>query len=357
MYGKDKDGRDARLELASTGAEDSRNISGQLSLPVDLAQQLTLISGTQVAAGEGSIDMRFESSGRSPAGALAAMTGEGSYKIDGLRLLSLTPQDFGTALEAAKDAAGLTGAFERLRAGAGTDVGAVSGAITVADGQVRFAPVTRQDAAYDIDVKTIAELALGQIDIDIGLTLKMRDGLPPMSISYAGPADMLARTEDNSELSRALGVTIMQQGLDELERLQQEQIRLAAEEEKLRLEDEARLQAFYAQRDEVLLRRRELKVHAEMQVAAADRLRRQIEAERAANAEINKTEMPQRLREVRTWRRVARLTEAPEAAAPQPARQQPKPQRSSETVKPVILAKPPGAPVVISPPPGSSPSQ
>ena len=352
MYGKDKDGRDARLELASTGAEDSRKLSGQLSLPVDLGQQLQMINGTKVALGQGSIDLRFESSGRSPAGALAAMTGEGSYKVEGLRLDGLTPQDFATALAGAKDASGITSAFDRLRTGTGIEIGNVTGAIEVAEGQMRFAPVVKQDQAFDIDVKTIAELALGQIDIGIGLKLKLRDGLPPMSIAYSGPAAMLARSEDNSELSTALGVTIMQQGLDELERLQQEQLKLAAEEEKLRLEDEARLQAFYAQRDENLLRRRELKVHAEMQVARADRLRRQIEAERAANAEINKLETRQRLREVRTWRRMARLADAPAESEPKP-----KPQRRSEPVAPIILEQPEGAPVVISAPPSSPPNQ
>lgn len=352
MYGKDGDGRDARLELASAVAGDSRKLSGQLSLPVDLGQQLQMINGTKVALGQGSIDLRFESAGRSPAGALAAMTGEGSYRIDGFRLLALTPEDFAAALAEAKDASGVTSAFDRLRAGAGSDFGGVSGTIEVAEGQMRFAPVIKQDQSFDIDVKTIAELALGQIDIGIGLKLKLRDGLPPMSIAYSGPAGMLARSEDNSELSTALGVTIMQQGLDELERLQQEQLKLAAEEEKLRLEDEARLQAFYAQRDENLLRRRELKVHAEMQVARADRLRRQIEAERAANAELNKLETRQRLRELRTWRRMARLAEAPEEPAPKP-----KPQRRSEPIGPVILVQPEGAPVVISEPPGSSPNQ
>ena len=102
----------------------------------------------------------------------------------------------------------------------------------------------------------------------------------------------------------------------------------------------------------------------EMQVAAADRLRKQIEAERAANSEINKGETRQRLRELRTWRRLARLAENPEAVVQEkpvntavevPAK--PKPPPRKQTVQPVILAKPPGAPVVISPPPAASPSQ
>lgn len=364
MAGKDKDGRGAQVDLSSTGADGSRNITGVVSLPLDLATQLATADGAKVASGHGNIDLRFESGGRSPAGALAAVRGEGSYKIDEFRLLGLTPDAFSRALADAKDAAGISRVFDALRGGEGTDFGSISGRISVADGQMTFDPVSRTDPSADITLKTVAELALGQIDIDIGLQLKLRDALPPMSISYAGPPAMLSRAEDSSELSTALGVTIMQQGIDELERLQQEQQRLARIEEQQRIEDEARLQAYYAQRDELLLRRREVKVLGEMQVAAADRLRKQIEAERAANTEINKGETRQRLRELRTWRRLARLAETPPAAAPQKpintsveAPAKPKPPARRQTLEPVILAKPPGAPVVISAPPGASPSQ
>lgn len=360
MYAKDKESRSAKLEITSAGPEESRRVSGLISLPVDLGRQLAMIGGAPVAQGNGVIDLRFESEGRSPAGVLASVKGEGSYRFDDFRLLTITPQDFSAALALAKDADGITQAFDRLRGGEGVTFGAVSGGINVAEGEVRFDPILRQDALADIEVKTLAELALGEIDIDIGLRLKQREGLPPMSVSYAGPVDMLARGENKSELSTALGVTIMQQGIDELERLQQEQLRLAAIEEKQRLEDEARLQAHYAQRDELLVRRRELRVHGEMQVAAADRLRRQIEAERAANADINKAETRQRQRELRVWRRMARLSAAAPESPARPAAQapaKPRPEPRKDPIAPVILAKPPEAPIIISEPPNSSPSQ
>jgi hypothetical protein len=370
MFAKDEDGRAAQVELTSLEQEAGRRISGLVSLPLDLERQLVLAEGAPVASGRGMLDLRFESEGRSPAGALAAVRGQGRYDLESFRLLGLTPAAFAQALAAAKDATGVAGVFDALRGGEGLDFGAVSGAIDMKEGQVNFAPLSVADANADVEVRTVAELALGQIDMDIALRLKAREGLPPMSVSYAGPPRALSRGEDNSELATALGVTIMQEGIDELERLQQEQQRLAKLEEQQRIEDEARLQAYYAQRDELLLRRRELKVHAEMQVAEADRLRRQIEAERAANAEINKSETRQRLRELRTWRRLARLAEKPKPApveepvsaqAEVPAKPKPQPARRAEPapqpVKPVILAKPPGAPVIISAPPAASPSQ
>mgnify|MGYP001806484557 CR=1 FL=1 len=365
MLGKDAEGRDAQLELTSAGTDESRKLSGRLRMPVDLAQQLALSDGQPVAAGAGEVQLSFSSEGRSPGAALAAAQGEGTFALEGIRLLGLTPSAFTAALATARDAAGITAAFNAMRGGSGLNLGAASGAITLTGGEMRFAPVQHADGDADTTVSAIADLAQGEIDIEVGLSLKARDRLPAMSIAYAGPPMALQRSENNSEIATSLGVTLMQQGIDELERLQQEQARLAQEEEKQRAEDEARLAAYYAQRDELLLRRRELKVQAEMQVVEADRLRRQIEAERAANAEINKSEMRQRLRELRTWRKIASLSEAapapaPKTEAPLPAKprtQSSPPTRKPVKVKPVILAKPPGAPVKISPPPNFSPSQ
>jgi len=361
MLGKDADGRDAKIDLTSSGTDESRKLSGSMRMPVDLAQQLALVTGGPVASGEGEVDVAFRSEGRSPGAALAAAQGDGDFALEDFRLMGLTPSAFTSALGAAKDAMGIGAAFSAMRGGEGLDFGAVNGTISLSGGEMTFAPIQHVDDDAGVYVKTLADLAQGAIDMEVGLSLKARAKLPAMSVVYAGPPMALVRSENNSEIATSLGVTIMQEGINELERLQQEQARLAKEEEKQRAEDEARLAAYYAQRDELLLRKRELKVQAEMQVMEADRLRRQIEAERAANAEINKAEIRQRLRELKTWRKVSSLTKAspgavatPQPVAPKPPPSQP---RSSDVVKPVILVKPPGAPVKISPPPNYSPSQ
>lgn len=389
MMGKDEEGRDAQIEIGSIGTDSSRKLSGLLRIPVNLGGQLALSNGAPVAQGIGSVELRFDSAGRSPGAALATTQGKGSYQFSDFRLLGISPSAFTAQLATAKDASSISTAFDALRAGEGLSFGDVSGGITVSAGEALFAPITHQDGDADIEVKAIAELASGQIDIDAGLQLKARADLPAMSVSYSGAPMALARSEDSTELSTSLGVTIMQQGINELERLQEEQRQLAKQEELQRAEDQARLEAYYAQRDELLLRKRELKVHAEMQVMEADRLRRQIEAERAANTEINKAEVRQRLRELKTWRRLAKQAEAPapQAApetvkaavatepvevAPMPAApavkpaapaaapaavQKPKPVKKPKPVEPLILANPPGAPVIISPEPESSPTQ
>jgi hypothetical protein len=355
MFAKDDTGRDAAVEISSRGSDSSRTLEGRVKIPVDLFRQLALVNGTPVASGLGMLDVKFDSEGRSPGGALAALRGSGSYDFEDLRLLGITPSAFNATLASAKDAAGITAAFDALRAGEGLSFGKVSGTITITNGEVGFLPFGLKSAEADVQVKPLAELALGEIDAAITLSLKGRPDLPAMSLSYAGPPAALSRNEDNSELATKLGVTIMQQGIDELERLQQEQKRLAAEEEKQRVLDEERLAAYYAQRDELILRKREIKVHAEMRVLEAERLRRQIEAERAANAEMNKSEIRQRQREIRTYRRLARVTAVPQPKPKpvQPASARPKP----APIGPVILDQPEGAPVIISAEPGAPPSQ
>lgn len=350
MRGKAADGADATLDLRSSGAEASRTLDGTVRLPVDLARDVSLVNGTPVAEGQGQIELRFSGAGRSPAAALAAAAGDGTYRFSDFRLPGLTPQAFTQGLAEARDAAALTGAFDALRGGPGLSFGEVSGAITLKDGEAQFAPLEHRGDHADVTLRTLADLAQGELDIDIGIAFKTREALPPMSIAYAGPPGALSRSETSSELATALGVKIMQEGIVELERLQEEQARLARLEEEQRLADEARLQAYYAQRDELLLRRRELRVNAELQAMEAARLRRQIEAERAANAEINKDEIRQRQRELKTWRRLAQSGGPVKAAAPSPQKKQP-------AEGPVILVKPKGAPVIISPEPGSPPSQ
>lgn len=295
---------------------------------------------------------------------MAGLTGSGTYSFSGVSLPGLSPAAFLSGIEAARDSAALVAAFDALRSGDGLAAGDIGGLITIDNGEVAFQPFAITTPEAKAEVKVAAELALGEIDAAITLGFPQRPELPHMTVAYAGPPSALARSEDTAELSTRLGVAIMQQGVDELERLQREQERLAAEEERMRKEDEARLQAYYAQRDELILRRREIRVHAEMRVLEAERLRQKLEAERAANAEINKQELKQRQREIRVLRRMARAEKAAAGAGePEPPRPKtPKPARPSSpkkpvTAGPVILEQPEGAPVVITPPPSASPSQ
>ena len=288
----------------------------------------------------------MRAAGRLPGGVLAALQGTGSYDIRDLRLASLTPAEFAQALAEVKDAAGLNAAFEVLRSGDGAARN-VAGTINVANGVATFMPVKFAVPGASAVISATAELAAGLIDMSVTLTLSQPFGLPPMEVSFAGPPEELARAEDKLELIARLGYSLMQKGVAELERLQREQERIAAEEERLRRRCR-KLAAYYAQRDELLLRRRELKVHAEMRVVAAEKLRVELEAERAADLDMNRVELRQRLRELRVHRRVAKLASDQTGASETPAARP----------RPVKRARPPEQqlPEIIVPP-AQPPSQ
>ena len=306
MFGKDAGGRNAAIEIGSRADGGSRKLDGKITLPFDLGQQLRLAGGAPVASGEGLFEIGFSSAGRTPGGALAGLNGSGSYAIKNLTLLNINAGDFKRALLAATDNAGLTAAFEALRGGGGLSFGGVTGSVTVENGIAAVLPFSVKTADANASVKTFADLGQGTIDAAVTLDLLTAETLPAMEVSFAGPPLELARNEDKAALFGQLGAAIMDRGVKELERLRKEQEKFAAEDEKARLEDTAKLRAYYAQRDELRLRQRELKVHAGLRVAAAEALRQDIESARAANREINRAELKQRLRELRVYRKLAK---------------------------------------------------
>lgn len=318
------DGDAPGLTLNARG-DGKRVIDGKLRLPFDLARDLRLAGGDPIAEGQGWIDLEFQSEGRSPGAVLSGLKGKGAYTVSDLRLTGISIKEFAAALAESKDGAGLNAAFDALRAGgSGLAAGDVAGEITVEAGAATFTPLTITTPEADATVNFSAELAPGVVNSRIKLQLKQPADLPEMAIIYAGSAGALARNEDKTALAALLGNAIMEKNVAELERLQQEEKRLAEEQEKIRLEDEARLVAYYAQRDELRLRSRELKVHAEMRAAAAAETRRKIEAERQVNIAINAAELKQRQRELKVHKRMAQLRPKPEVVDP-PIQFAPKP--------------------------------
>jgi hypothetical protein len=203
-----------------------------------------------VAGGTGAIELRFEAQAAVPA-ALAAMKGSGP--IPGVRLFNIA-RDLHAPYRRSSDAAGSTPPSPACQAAAGWRQAMLAHYRRKWRCRLLAVPYRQQGRRCRRD-GAAAEARSTPI------IFKAKQGLPAMEIAYAGAPLALARSEDNAALTAALGFEILQQGVDELERLQQEQLRMAAEEEKARQEDEARLQAYYAQRDELRLRQREMKVH------------------------------------------------------------------------------------------------
>jgi uncharacterized protein involved in outer membrane biogenesis len=311
---KTAEGGKVNMEIASAPLADGRNITGQLNLPVDLFQHLKRDDGSAVASGLANVDLKFSGVGRSPGGALATLNGQGIFTLADGKLLNITPANFSKLILVAQDAGGLKSAFDGLHGGDGINLGAVSGPVNIVNGIATFTPFGTSSPDAEVRVKTIAELADGKIDIGVVLSLKALPELPPMEISYSGTPSQLVVAEDRTALASYLGFKVLEKGVDELEKVQKEQERLALEEEELRKDDEERLTAFYAQKAELRLRLRELKVQSaqrvlDVELAKAEEIRLIREGEA-----INKSELRLRLRELRVYRKV--LAEAVPAVTP-----------------------------------------
>ena len=120
--------------------------------------------------------------------------------------------------------------------------------------------------------------------------------------------------EDRTALTSYLGFKVLEQGVDALEKVQAEQERMAIEEEKLRKVDEERLTAFYAQRAELRLRQRELKVHSAQRILDVELAQAEEHRLIRDGEVINKAELRLRLRELRLYRKV--VAEAAPVVAP-----------------------------------------
>ena len=311
---KTEEGDDIVVEIASRQADVGRRITGQVTVPIDVFHRLKQNDGKSIAAGLATVDVKFDGVGRSPGGVLAMLNGKGTFTLQDGKLLNITPENFSSLILTAKDAEGLELAFAGLRSGDGIAFGPVSGSVNIANGVVTFTPFGMTGSDAQVLVKPVAELADGKIDIGVVLSLKALPELPPMEISYSGKPSQLVPGEDRAALTSFLGFKVLERSVDELEKVQAEQERMAIEEEKLRKSDEERLTAFYAQRAELRLRLRELKVHSAQRILDVELAK--IEERRLIRdgEAINKAELRLRLRELRVYRKV--LAEAVPAIAP-----------------------------------------
>ena len=327
VYAKTGAGEKAAIDLVSTPGAGGQEISGHVDLPFNLAEQLKLGDGSAVVSGQARMDVKFGAKGLSPGGALATLNASGNFAVGDGRLLNISPQNFSKLMVNAKDAVALRDAFTALHHGDGVGLGGISGGINIVDGVATLSPFATNGADADILIRPVVELATGHIDLGVMLHLKVLPDLPAMEISYVGSPWQLVMKEDATALTAFLGFKVLEKGVGDLEKLQAEQQRLALEEEKMRKEDEEKLAAFYAQRAELRLRMRELRVQADqraldVELAAAEQVRLIQDG-----VAMNRLEIKQRLRELKAYRK---------AEVTVPA-QKPKPKTVEAPIGPVLL--------------------
>jgi uncharacterized protein involved in outer membrane biogenesis len=315
LYGKTAAGEKVAVDLASKPASDTQSVSGHVVLPFDLVQVLKRQDGSSIASGGAGVDVTFDTKGLSPAGALATLDATGTFSFTDTTLLNLSPGNFSKQIVGAKDGEAVRAAFDALHHGDGIKLGSVFGSLTIVDGVATVSPFGVTSADADSQLSPVYDLSTGTMELGVSLKLKALPDLPQMNISYSGEPQQLVVNEDATALSSFLGFKVLSQGVVDLEKLQAEQQRLAIEEEKAHKEDQEKLVAFYAQKAELRLRMRELRVQAEQRVRDAELVKAAQEKLIQEGDAINKLEIKKRLRELKVYRK-AEVVPKPKASLP-----------------------------------------
>ncbi|MFO0991755.1 MAG: AsmA family protein [Hyphomicrobiales bacterium] len=290
VFGTGSNREKVSFNLLSRREGDGRAIEGKMSLPGDLAQLLRTADGNPVATGTIDIETSFRGAGRSLASALADLDGGGTYALHGVSLERIDPVAFGAAARIAKSADDVRLSLHLLTTGRALSLPDAEGTVTATDGRVALLPITSNGADADVQIKPTADLATGSLDIEASLQLKAIPDLPAMQIVYSGSPIELVRSVDMTALESFLGIKVLREGMSELERLQEEQMKALEEEERYRREDEQRYQDYLAQRRELQMRQRELDVHRKMLIEQEKREKEEAKKKREEEAKKKREE-------------------------------------------------------------------
>lgn len=297
-YGKGSDGAKLAVEVKLDSSGDQKRITGSVVLPFDLAQVLGQVDDGRPFGGTAAVDLKLSGEGLSPAACLATMKGTGAFSLVGVTLRGVSPERFTEASHAAKDPAGLQRSLEAMKEGAGLAMRPTFGSLTIENGVAKVTPFSFETPDAGVTLTTTADLPTGVINIVTSLGLKALPNLPKMSVIYNGPPMALQRQEEAGDLAAFLGFKVLNQSVDELERLQAEQVRLAKAEELQRQEDSRKLALYTAQRTELRLRQREQRAWA-LQEQRDTALEQDRVSKLAALARtVNPTELARRSREL-----------------------------------------------------------
>ena len=264
------------IEVAPKGAAFEAMAEGKM--PIDLSRVLAGADGSALATGFVAISGKAAGEGRSPAAALAALEGKGAFTLRELFFNRISPDAFAAGIPGAKTAGELRTALDALVGASGLKVESSGGTFDIAKGLLAASPVRVSGEGTLSVITASADFTERTMQLKTGVTLSGKPDLPEVSVTYAGFPGRLESRTSTSALASKLGHEFLARDLAELERLKTVQEKLALAEEEQGKQDQAKFEAYQAQRAELRMRQRELKVHAAGRAAR----KTLVEAERAA---------------------------------------------------------------------------
>jgi uncharacterized protein involved in outer membrane biogenesis len=296
---QERDNEPFMLDLNLREGDNSFALAGSGHGSISMALFLKGQDGSGIAAGRVVLDGQFEGKGRSPQAILTSLAGKGSYQLQDAAMVSLSPDPFYKQLDVVKNADGLQQAFDGLLKGPGFTLSSDKQDIVIDKGNMQAQPLKASLENANIEITPSFDLSSHVLKTLVQLVSKTQAGLPDIKVSYEGPPGELRRRSDTSAISAKLGYAFIARDMAELDRVKKEEEKIAAEELQQTQADEAKFAAYQAQRLELRLRLREMKVHAGQRVIEANRKKAELDRLINDSMIIKKLEYPRFLRRAR----------------------------------------------------------
>jgi hypothetical protein len=277
----------------------SNEFSADLRWPLDLSTLIATTDGSPLLTGSMIVQGAFKANGRNAAAAFAGLEGQGHYFLNGAKLARMTLGGFSKSISDAKTPDALTAVLQKMDGAPGTRVGERIGTITASAGLLTFSPVDVVVQGLKAVVTSQFDVTAMQTTVSTAVQLLEPTGLPPVTITYSGPAGAMSVRNGTSALAAKLGYDLLSKEMAELEKLQNEQQALIAKEEAQRADDEKRFADYQSTRLELREQARVRKFHK------AERDRMQAVWRRMADDAIANGAVATRLELQRHARRIA----------------------------------------------------
>jgi hypothetical protein len=271
-------------------------LDGKLDGGFGLDEIMRKADGSILAQGEARIAASFNGTARSPLGLLAALSGTGTLKLEKPVFPQFSPEPFFASLADVKDASGLQSTFKLASSGPGTEFDGGQTDFEIKQGNAGFQALALNKGNVAVGLSAAHDLANDELHVDLSASKTDQPDLPAFKVSYQGPAGALSEKDDFGALSTKLGYGFIARDMAELDRVKQEQEKLNAEQAAQQQADAEKFAAYQAQRGELRLRLRELKVHAAQRDINAARYKATVDAAIAAGQAMIKAERQRLLR-------------------------------------------------------------
>ena len=253
-------------------------LAGFIHYPLPLAQIFAGGGKEFGPRGGALLDSTFAGEGRSPLALLNTISGTGTLDVGAGQLLGLAPEPFFVAIKEAKSNDEIQKAFTDLTSGPGMATQPMKFAFDAKDGALAFKTVDIETEQLTLSLQPSVDLTNATVSTAVTLSSKLQPDLPEMRVIYEGvPAQMHTRL-DAAALASKLGTALINRDMAELDRIAQEQKKAAADAAVQAQADKDKFDAFQAQRMELRLQQRMVKVFAQQRSFDAARAKAALDA-------------------------------------------------------------------------------